>query len=807
MHWLSLLLLCLTTPWVAADFPAPRLDRLFPPGGMPGSSFEIEVTGSELENLTELYSPHPGITFTRDAQGQFTAHLARDVPPGRYTVQCLGPKGLSSSRLLLVNELPVLNEQDVQESKAEITEVKFPVAVQGVIGAKGDIDIYRFEAEAGQVVILECWAERLDSSLRAVLQVVDDHGKRLASNSGFFGTDAFLPVQIPETGNYEVHISDLVFAGAETAFYRLEIHDRPRVLFTLPAAVHENQSNSLQLIGYNLGSKTQSTLMQSINMDVEPDQFIRKATSLPVHAQANAIGVSFSNILAPNAIMPYAVGVTDLPVVSEIRDKATDAGNDTVHGAGVLPIPVDVTGQLSRPNDRDWYQIRLRKGEVIHVETLGERIGSPVDLSVHLFDASGEKQLATYHNSVIDVGQKRFPASHADAVGQFTATRDGLYHLVVLDRTSSSKENPRRIYRLILRRENPRVHVVAINKSRETPAGFTLRPGGNTMLHLLAFPTGGFHASVKISAVKLPPGVTCEPSWMGPGVNQVPLVFQIAENAELFLGQLQFEASYQRGGETITVPVTTGTMSRSGTPNGLGRLETELTAAVIGHSPLAATAHVDRLRYQQGSIIDLQVTVDRDADQIADSMLISGEGLPAGIQDRVQTVAADQKSGTVSFYIPPFLEPGRYSIAARVRTKMNYPANAKEGSSPPQDVELTTNAVSFEVYPAPFVVEVDLDAPRTISRGEIVQLKYSARRQNGFIGKIHTELAAPGGVQGIRGRGVTFVGQTDAGVIQIIANDDAPLGQQAGLRLEGLGTVEDEGVHLGSIFLNLEIVE
>ena len=228
---------------------------------------------------------------------------------------------------------------------------------------------------------------------------------------------------------------------------------------------------------------------------------------------------------------------------------------------------------------------------------------------------------------------------------------------------------------------------------------------------------------------------------------------------------------------------------------------------MIGHSPLAATAHIDRLRYQQGSIIDLQVTVDRDADQIADSMLISGEGLPAGIQDRVQTVSADQKSGTVSFYIPPFLEPGRYSIAARVRTKMNYPANAKEGSSPPQDVELTTNAVSFEVYPAPFVVEVDLDAPRTISRGEIVQLKYSARRQNGFIGKIHTELAAPGGVQGIRGRGVTFVGQTDAGVIQIIANDDAPLGQQAGLRLEGLGTVEDEGVHLGSIFLNLEIVE
>ena len=86
-------------------------------------------------------------------------------------------------------------------------------------------------------------------------------------------------------------------------------------------------------------------------------------------------------------------------------------------------------------------------------------------------------------------------------------------------------------------------------------------------------------------------------------------------------------------------------------------------------------------------------------------------------------------------------------------------------------------------------------------------MPYSCIRNNQFIGKIHTEIRAPGGVVGIRGRGVTFVGQTETGVIQIIANDDAPLGKQSGLRLEGLGTVEDEGIHLGSVFLDLEIVE
>ncbi|WP_339912175.1 hypothetical protein, partial [Symmachiella dynata] len=104
-------------------------------------------------------------------------------------------------------------------------------------------------------------------------------------------------------------------------------------------------------------------------------------------------------------------------------------------------------------------------------------------------------------------------------------------------------------------------------------------------------------------------------------------------------------------------------------------------------------------------------------------------------------------------------------------------------------------------------VEIDPYAPKTIHRGEVIQIHYTARRVNGFISKIHTELAAPVKVAGIRGRGVTFVGQTDSGTIQIIANDDAELGQQPFLRLYGIGTVEAQPIYHGSCFLELEVVE
>jgi hypothetical protein len=54
---------------------------------------------------------------------------------------------------------------------------------------------------------------------------------------------------------------------------------------------------------------------------------------------------------------------------------------------------------------------------------------------------------------------------------------------------------------------------------------------------------------------------------------------------------------------------------------------------------------------------------------------------------------------------------------------------------------------------------------------------------------------------------VTFVGQTETGTIQIIANEDAALGHIPFLRLYAVGVVEDEPVFHGCCFLELETVE
>jgi hypothetical protein len=125
-------------------------------------------------------------------------------------------------------------------------------------------------------------------------------------------------------------------------------------------------------------------------------------------------------------------------------------------------------------------------------------------------------------------------------------------------------------------------------------------------------------------------------------------------------------------------------------------------------------------------------------------------------------------------------------------------------------VRVISNPVLFQVEPAAFRVEIDPFSVTRVRRGETFQLAYSAKRLNGFIGKLHTELASPGhvtNVPGLRGRGETFVGQTDRGSLQIIVNDDAPIGPQQFLQLLTVGVVEDVPTYYGSCFVPLEIVE
>ena len=355
-----------------------------------------------------------------------------------------------------------------------------------------------------------------------------------------------------------------------------------------------------------------------------------------------------------------------------------------------------------------------------------------------------------------------------------------------------------------------------------------MRRGGREVLDLLAFRRRGFDGSIRVFARDLPAGIECPDVWLGPSVDRTTVVVSADRSTAAQFGELKLEGvvgwvsnpsvteqgrvgnpSYGRRS------VRGGTVVRSGTPNGWGRITSQIPLAVTGDAPLRITAdghetlehHLYgklQVRHSPGGILDVAIQIERrDSGHQAPVKLI-GVGLPESIRNQTVIVPAGEQKGYLSFYLPPTLPVGRYSLVVRAETSV--PTLDKKTET----VAVMSNPVTLDVQPAAIFVEVDPFAVTQAKRGEVIKLGYSAKRLNGFIGKMHTELAAPGRVTdvvGLRGRGETFVGQTDKGSLQIVVNDDAPLGRQQFLRLFTVGVVEDEPTYFGSSFFPLEIVE
>ena len=793
--------------FVVAALPNPVFDHVFPAGGQVGTSVDVTVAGSGLTRITELRCSHAAITSSTEDGKQFRLKIPDSVPHGHYDISALTESGLSSVRSFMVGPLPEQSEAAVNDLLDDSEPVSIDSLTNGRIEKAGDVDHFAFTAKRGQRVVVECLAERIDSPLRAVLQVFNATGRRLAVNRGFFGIDPLIVFDIPADGSYKVRISDLIYSGSADHVYRLSISTRPRVVFSVPSVVQTKSTNKVNLFGWNLGqgSVLQGTGYETATVDVVAPAV--EETPFAVRRRPAQIGSSEFSYLYPGSELPIRISLTNVPVMVE------SVGNHVSSGAQLISVPAEISGQLIGSGELDWFQFDARRGEVFWLEAFGERIGSPVDLELSILDAAGKVELARFSDQVQNVGGSRLPSAHSDPSGRWVAPADGRYRILVRSVTGGAGDDPRRVFRLSIRREERAFDLVLVPR-RDDPMALNVQSGGREIADVVAFRRRGLTGAIRVSAKNLPPGIECPDVWLGPGVDRSPLVVSASMNTNSFAGNLQLEG-YAMDGVRAVVG---STVVRKGVPNGWSRLTDQIGLAVSGVSPIRITADAHQTRrhdlfgdlqarHAPGTLVDVLVQVDRtDIDHQA-PVVLRGVGLPGRIQNQKATISAGHSTGYISFYLPPDLSVGRYTIVVQGETTVPTGTVDKTGQRKTESITVFTNPVTINVQPAAFIVELDQDAPRMIHRGEVLQMKYSARRVNGFISKIHTELFAPDGVRGIRGRGVSFVGQTDSGTIQIIANKDAPPGSQPSLRLFAVGVLEDHAVFQGSCLLPLEIVE
>ena len=804
--------------------PNPLLNSVFPAGGSVGKTVVVTIVGGGLDGLKMLRCNAPGISFTQveNDKNRFRVTIAPETPLGLYDLRAVCSNGLSSPRPFVIGNRPEQLEVEPNEELQSAPSVPLNVVINGHIDKGDDLDYFRFEAQQGQRVVIECLAERIDSRLRAVLEIFDHQGQRLASSRGYFGVDPLIGFRVPADGAYIVKVYDLTYSGSPEHFYRLDIDTGPRVAFALPTVVQQGKPARVTLYGWNLELYGASVANQSVEssgignfsptessfdrteVDI-PGKMIRNSWPLPFRLQPAQMVIRGFPYYLPGSHAPVLISVTDVPVSTDESD------NHSPDAAKNLVYPCEVSGQLVAGDEQDWFAIDAHRGEVLYVEGFCQRINSPADMDLRVLNASGKEEFVRFGDEVRNIGGKPFPTNHLDPAGRWLVPADGRYLILVRNVIGGSQTDPRRTYRLSIRREEPDFSLAVVPQHSD-PAGVNVNRGGRTILDVIALRSRGLTGEIRVSAKELPEGIECPDVWVGPGVDRAPLVISASPGAPEFIGELTLQGAAEMAGQRH---VRGGVVVRSGLPNGWGRLTSEIPLAVGGEATIqiSADGHETRdhhlygelkVQHSPGGILDVAVHVQRSDTSHQAAVKLTGVGLPELIDNQTATIPPGSDKGYISFYLPPSLPVGRYSVAIRGETTIPLTEDKVE------TVTVYSNVVTFDVHQPAFRIDVDRLAPKRVKRGEVVQVNYTVRRINGFIGKIHTELAAPGKVTnivGLRGAGVTFVGQTETGTIQIIANDDAPLGQPRFLRLYGVGVLEDIALFHGSCFLNLEVIE
>jgi hypothetical protein len=200
----------------------PFVTGLFPLGGPAGAQTTVQVTGWNL----------PDAALTRDD---------RDSAPGVYPLSVRTEQYVSNHRPFAVDTLPECFSHKPNNSKATAQRVSLPIIVNGRIDTPGQWDVFRFDGGAGDEIVAEVIARRLDSPLDSVLKLTDAAGNQLAFNDDYEDkgaglqtqyADSYLRLTLPAAGAYYLYLGDAQHQGGPEYAYRLRLGP-PRPDFAL----------------------------------------------------------------------------------------------------------------------------------------------------------------------------------------------------------------------------------------------------------------------------------------------------------------------------------------------------------------------------------------------------------------------------------------------------------------------------------------------------------------------------------------------------------------------------------------------
>lgn len=444
--------------------------KALPPGWTPDNEKVLSSLRASRENRPNRQVPN---TLAETVTLRIT--LPADAPAGVCELRLRTTAGLSNPLLFQIGALPEFVEPAASRPRTDVPRndtvntlgVALPVAINGRI-MPAETDRYRFSARRGQRLtfavsarsLIPYLADAVPGWFQATLALYDSAGRELAYVDDFrHDPDPVLFHEIEVDGDYIIEIKDALHRGREDFVYRLVAGELPYVTGIFPPGGRAGEATPVRIRGMNIPAPP------AFLVDPGPPGTAR----LP---------------MPPDG--PFAT------LVDFVRGDGVEAGerepNDTPASAQAVVVPLTLNGAISTTADHDVFRLHAGKGDKIVAEVTARRIGSPLDSTLTVSDASGRVIAA---NDDHDDRASGLITHQADSLVQFTAPADGEYFIGLRD--TSSRGGADYVYRLHIGPPQPDFTVLF------TPSSINLRPGGTATVQAHAVRRDGFDGEITLA--------------------------------------------------------------------------------------------------------------------------------------------------------------------------------------------------------------------------------------------------------------------------------------------------------------------
>ena len=125
------------------------------------------------------------------------------------------------------------------------------VVVNGIM-EPGKAHYYKIPVRSEGRYFIDCFAERINSRVDALLVLNDPSGIEVARSRESVGGDPLIGFAPTIKGEYLLRVSDFLARGGDGYNYRIQLRKGPQIDFVLPLSAQPGETQSFQIFGKNL---------------------------------------------------------------------------------------------------------------------------------------------------------------------------------------------------------------------------------------------------------------------------------------------------------------------------------------------------------------------------------------------------------------------------------------------------------------------------------------------------------------------------------------------------------------------------